>query len=136
MLTVILTTALLLVIIEGNIYYSKDMPSINSVICGNLVANARKRYLDAYKNVDVDMSSTFDTVIRQLKLVDGEFKLQDRYTFKHVLVDAVSLNKYNGTVRRSEAMFVTDFIMEAYYDVAAKYNHRVDVNLSKLKESV
>jgi hypothetical protein len=135
MISIVLTMVLLLIIIEGNMFYNKD-PDIIDTICIDLITEARKRYLDAYKNVaGHNKATTFDQVLKSTKFINGTFNLSDHYTFKHVVCDAVGIDKYTGNVKRSEAMFVMDFIMEAYHEISPKYQ-RVDINLSRLKDHV
>lgn len=132
MLSIAITMAIILLITE---LYIDNQPT--DQILASLIKVARERYVYAYKN-DIEKYQNahdiFNYVIANLRFIDGEFDITDRYTFKQVLVDSISIHKYRGEVRRSEAMFIMDFMMEAYHEISP--SNPIKVNLTYLKEHV
>lgn len=135
MLSAILTSVLWFIITE--LHNDKHAIAHASPLM-DVINEARLRYIEAYRldpNAG-DRASIFDEVIRRSTFINGSFKFNDDYTFKQVLVDAHGKSHY-GDIRKSEALFVYDFVMEGYREVMAhlpKLNF--DVNLSQMKECV
>lgn len=135
MLSTIITIALWFVITELHINKKEEAQASPLM---DIINEARDRYVAAYKLDPTagDKAKVFDEVIRRSSFVNGTFKFSDAYTFKQILVDAHS-KSYYGNIRKSEALFVYDFVMEGYREVAThlpKLNF--DINLTQMKECV
>lgn len=131
MISIILTMALLLFILEQHMPKESDSIEQN-VLYMDLVTEAKLRYLIAYEKTDQDMTGTFDSIIRRSSFVNGYFAFHDAYTFKQVLVDAVTKFPKH---ERAEVMFVMDFMMEAYHEVIA-HHKPCQINMTMLREFV
>lgn len=135
MISSMITIAILLAIVE--LYSGVETNAPTSPLSAILM-EARNRYVEAYRldPSSTDRASIFDEVIRRSTFVNGTIKIGDSYTFKQILVDAYSKSQY-GSISKSEALFVYDFVMEGYREVMMNMQSlRCDINLNQMKEYV
>lgn len=97
-----------------------------------LLHDAKQRYINAYVLTDnnpEDLSKLFDYLISTTE-INGVVNLNNHAKFRGKITDSILNTNYPNASYRAEALFVFDFVMEAYHHIGVNdLNYEYDLSI-------